>query len=122
MSFIPPQWKVAQIKMILKPNKSLDDPKSYRPISLLPVVAKVFEALLMTRLLPIIMDRKLIPDHQFGFRQKHSTIEQDTDLWKKSINLSNGNSIVWRSFWTSRRPLTVSGMKGYYVKSSRTFQ
>jgi len=37
----------------------------------------------MTRLLPIIMDRKFIPDIQFGFRQKHSTIEQVHRLVEK---------------------------------------
>ncbi|CAH2083987.1 unnamed protein product [Euphydryas editha] len=35
LKLIPPQWKVAQIIMLLKPNKQPEDPKSYRPISLL---------------------------------------------------------------------------------------
>lgn len=67
MSHIPLQWKAAPIKINLKLNKNPDDFKSYRPISLLPVFAKVFESLLMTRLLPIIIDRKLIHEHQFEF-------------------------------------------------------
>ena len=34
------------------------------------------EKLFLKRLKPIILSRRLIPDHQFGFREKHSTIEQ----------------------------------------------
>ena len=37
----PLQWKTAQIKLILKPGKQPDNPSSYRPISLLPVLSKV---------------------------------------------------------------------------------
>ncbi|CAH2106803.1 unnamed protein product [Euphydryas editha] len=41
----PPQWKVAEIKMILKPGKAPEETSSYRPISLLPVLSKVMEIL-----------------------------------------------------------------------------
>ena len=40
------------------------------------ILSKVLETLLLKRIQPIIDEQKLIPDHQFGFRQKHSTIEQ----------------------------------------------
>jgi hypothetical protein len=49
---------------------------SYRPISLLPIASKVFEKLLLKRLFPVVENTSLIPNHQFGFRQRHSTIEQ----------------------------------------------
>jgi hypothetical protein len=71
------QWKVAQIILILKPGKPPNDPRSYRPISLLPILSKVFEKLLLNRLIPFIVHRNLIPNHQFGFRQRHSTIHQE---------------------------------------------
>lgn len=75
-SAVPRQWKVAQIIMVPKPGKSPEDVKSYRPISLLPIPSKVMEILFLSRLSPIIKERSLIPDHQFGFRQQHGTIEQ----------------------------------------------
>jgi hypothetical protein len=37
---------------------------------------KLLENLLFERLQPIIESRQLIPDYQFGVRQKHATIEQ----------------------------------------------
>lgn len=76
LKYVPMQWKVAEVIMIPKPNKPPNEKTSYRPISLLPSMSKVFEKLLLKRLKPIIEERNLIPSHQFGFRERHSTIEQ----------------------------------------------
>ncbi|VVC42957.1 Reverse transcriptase domain, partial [Cinara cedri] len=76
MEYIPEQWKRAQVIMLLKPGKPPEDVTSYRPISLLPSLSKLLEKLLLKRLKPIIEEKHLIPDHQFGFRNKHSTIDQ----------------------------------------------
>jgi len=61
---------------ILKPGKPAGEVQSYRPISLLPVLSKLFEKLLITRIQPTLQDKQILPDHQFGFRQKHATTEQ----------------------------------------------
>lgn len=81
--YFPDQWKVAQVILIPKPGKPPEDPKSYRPISLLPVLSKVFEKLLLARLRSLLADNNLIPDHQFGFRQQHATIQQIHRVTKK---------------------------------------
>lgn len=75
-SFYPKIWKVSQLTMIPKPGKPPHIISSYRPISLLPILSKVFEKLLKTRLDKILSENNIFPDHQFGFRSKHSTIEQ----------------------------------------------
>lgn len=74
--YFPKLWKVSQICMIAKPGKPPTDPSSYRPISLLPILSKVFEKIFLVRLKPILEDNNVIPDHQFGFREKHATVEQ----------------------------------------------
>jgi hypothetical protein len=76
VKYFPAQWKVGKIILHLKPGKLPNEPMSYRPISLLPILSKVYEKLLLHRLLPITENRRLLPDHQFGFRQRHSTIHQ----------------------------------------------
>ena len=74
--FVPPQWQVAQITMILKPGKDAKDVRSYRAISMLPVLSKLLETLFLKRFMEIVESNKFLPKHQFGFRKKHSTIEQ----------------------------------------------
>jgi len=47
LSYYPLLWKFAQIVMVPKPGKPAHDVASYRPISLLPILSKVFEKLLL---------------------------------------------------------------------------
>jgi hypothetical protein len=69
--YFPAQWKVAQIILIPKHGKPPHQLSSYRIIAY-----KVFEKLLLQRLLPLVEHANLIPNHQFGFRPRHSTIVQ----------------------------------------------
>jgi hypothetical protein len=58
---------------------------SYLPTSLLPTVSKGFE-----KLLPMVENNRLIPNHLFSFRQKHSTIEQTHRIvWLNEEALEN---------------------------------
>jgi hypothetical protein len=59
---------------------------SYIPISLLPILSKVLEKILLKRLLLIIDDHQLIPKHQFGFRKGHGMTEQIHRLVNKIHN------------------------------------
>lgn len=74
--YFPSSWKQSEIVMIPKSGKDVTQASSYRPISLLPVLSKIFERLLLKSLAPHVDSNSLIPNHQFGFRKKHSTIEQ----------------------------------------------
>jgi hypothetical protein len=60
----------------LKPRKPPNELTSYQP--LLPTVSKVFE-----KPLPITENNGLIRDRQFGFRQRHSTIEQTHQIMQR---------------------------------------
>jgi hypothetical protein len=71
-SYWPKQFKISQIITIVKPGKDPTEISSYRPISLLSVLSKVFEKLIIRDLRP----DEWIPLHQFGFRQGHCTIQQ----------------------------------------------
>ena len=42
----------------------------------MPILYKICEKLIIKRLNEILQDKKIIPEHQFGFRNQHSTIEQ----------------------------------------------
>jgi len=76
IGYFPKKWKKSVIIMIPKPGKDHTIPSSYRPISLLPCLSKLFEKCLLTRIIPHLRRHNTIPTHQFGFREKHGTIEQ----------------------------------------------
>ena len=74
----PKIWRNATVIAIPKLNKPTDDPKNYRPISLLCVPFKPLERLLLSRLEPIIDPH--LPDEQAGFRRGRSTVHQIVNL------------------------------------------
>jgi hypothetical protein len=76
LSYFPILWKYSTIILILKPNKAPNCPSSYRPISLFPILSKIFEKLLLKRILPIVTDANILPNSQFGFRNSNSTVHQ----------------------------------------------
>lgn len=72
----PDQWKEAIVIGIHKPKKPRTSPSSYRPISLLSSMGKIYERILLTRLQAAVVANDIIPPEQFGFRAKHSSIHQ----------------------------------------------
>jgi len=72
----PLTWVSAIVIPILKPSKPPDKVDSYRPVSLLPVLGKILERILLKRLFKISNEQNALPDFQFGFRQKHATFHQ----------------------------------------------
>jgi hypothetical protein len=76
MGYFPVQWRVAQIIMIPRPDKPLEEASSQRPLSVLPIMRKIFEKAMLKRLRPILEGNRILLDHQYGFRQKRLTIEQ----------------------------------------------
>ena len=72
----PPAWKWAKIEPVYKKKGDRSDPKSYRPIALLPCISKVLESLVREQLLVHCLSVNAIPDEQFGFLPKRSTTWQ----------------------------------------------
>jgi hypothetical protein len=71
LGYYPIQWKLAQVIMVAKTRKQPTETKIYRPISLLPIMSKIFERLLLKRIEEAVSLNKLIPNLQFEFRTKH---------------------------------------------------
>lgn len=72
----PDEWKLAEVIFLLKaPEKDPKEPKSYRPISLLSVLGKVFERMLGDKLTPVFEHEELAAERQYGFREHRSTTD-----------------------------------------------
>ena len=75
-SYFPVLWKQANIIVILKKGKTNDgNPGSYRPISLLSNIGKIFERIIMNRLDKLSLDNCWVSKRQFGFCKGKSTID-----------------------------------------------
>lgn len=68
----PEIWKVA----IVKPLPKTPNPSSFsalRPVSILSVLSKILERLVFNMLLEYVMENRLLPSSQSGFRRHFST-------------------------------------------------
>ena len=76
LSKFPKECKIAKLKPLFKKGSKLEA-KNYRPISLLPLVSKVFEKIIHTQTQSFLDENKILYKLQSGFRKNHST---DTSL------------------------------------------
>ena len=76
LSHFPKDCKVAKLKPLYKKGTKTD-PKNFRPISLLPIVSKIFEKVIHEQTMEYLTDNNILYKYQSGFRKNHST---DTSL------------------------------------------
>ena len=75
----PDNMKVAIIKPIYK-GKSKTEIVNYRPVSLLPVISKVLEKVIQTRIMNFFLRNKVLSEGQYGFRKGRSTSDAILDF------------------------------------------
>lgn len=81
----PEVWKDGEVKIFLKgPEKPSDEVKSYRPITLLPVLGKVYERLIVGRIWRAKNDRELMQPFQLASEREEVRLQL----------LNN-----WQEFW-----------------------
>lgn len=91
--YFPKQFKKAKVIPILKPGKDKKLPNSYRPISMLNVLDKIFEKIILGRLKDFTDRHCILNKEQFGFRKEHSTVHQ----LKRVVNIITNNKINRKS-------------------------
>ena len=90
----PSELKIAKVIPLFKGNEK-NLLKNYRPISLLPVLSKIFEKIMYKRLSSFIDINQLLYKLQFGFRKKHSTNTALIILMDKiTSELEKGNFVL----------------------------
>ena len=93
--YIPTAWKIATLHMLLKPDKLPSLTTSYRPISLISSIMKLFERVIEQRLPSHLEQIGFINRHQSGFRTAEST---DDHLFRLSQSImesfSRGEHVV----------------------------
>lgn len=90
-------WKRARVIPIFK-SEDRRKCENYRPISILPIVSKVFEREVFRQLYGYLSNNSLLSKFQSGFRPKHSTISALIQLCDNLLkNMDDGklNCVVF---------------------------
>ena len=72
----PSIWKTSSIISIHKMGKPLDSPASFRPISLTSCVSKLFERIILSRLLFFLESNFILSPRHAGFHPGRPTLDQ----------------------------------------------
>ena len=111
----PDDWKFARVTQLFKQVEA-SDLNNYRPISVISVIANVFERIVYDQLYNFLSDEDIISTHQSGFRSLHSTVAallEATDNWTFNIDRGNVNAVVFLDY---KRHLTLLIMISFYLK------
>ena len=95
LGYIPTTWKIATLRMLLKPDKLPSLTTSYRPISLISSIMKLFERVIEQRLRSHLEHIGFINKHQSGFRRAKSTYDHLFRLSQSIMeNFNRGEHVV----------------------------
>ena len=90
----PRCFKIARVIPLHKGDRK-DDVNNYRPISILPILGKIFERIVYNQLYYFLEKYNLLHCNQFGFRKNRSTIDAVMDqLDFVYNNLDQGNAVI----------------------------
>ena len=85
-STLPKSWKKARVTPIFKGGDRTDK-SNYRPISVLPVIARLFEKLVANQLYQHVVDNRPLSLAESAYRRLHSTV---THLLKNTNDCYSG--------------------------------
>ena len=114
--------KIASVCPIYKGEGHGSNPNNYRPISILPTIARVFQKLIHNQLFRCL--ESTIFKYQSGFRPTHSTessILNPTNGWLLTIDQGNYNIAVFvdliKAFDTVNHEILLNKLKYYAINN-----
>ena len=118
----PSHWKMARVTPIFKGDKS--SKVTYRPISVLPVVSRLFEKLVFNQLYEYFNTNSLLSSSQSGFRATHSTttaLLKCTDDWYSGLDFGKYIGVVYvdlkKAFDTVDHEILLHELARYGIQS-----
>lgn len=95
----PEEWRCSKVIPLFKQGER-SDLNNYRPISIILIVAKVFERIIYDQLYDYLAKNDLISGHQSAFRSLHSTVTallKTTNNWAYNIDQGSVNAVVFNT-------------------------
>ena len=93
----PKDWKIAKVAPIFKSGYK-SEMGDYRPVSVLPTLARIFERLVYDQLANYLEWNKYLTKYQSGFRKFHSTVTaemRNSDDWLMNIDKGWLNGVIF---------------------------
>jgi hypothetical protein len=98
---------------------------NYRPISVLPVVSKIFEKLIFSQVYGYFMKENMFSDHQSGFCSNHSTesaLHKSVMYWYKHMDKGDIDIAVFidlkKAFDTMDHNIQLNNLMRYGIKDN----
>lgn len=113
----PDSLKVAKVTPIFKSGDKAD-PCNYRPISILPVISKIFEKVIYTRIAKHIQINNFLYKKQYGFRPRSNTLSATVDLVTKIRNRIDEKQLVLGIFIDLKKAFDTISHKILLMKLS----
>ena len=83
---IPNEMKLSIVSPVLKHNKKKNSFSSYRCISVQPNIYRIFETILLNKMIPFIEINQIIPQCQYGYKKSVSISDIHIDIQKLIFN------------------------------------
>ena len=118
---IPKEWKIAEVRPIFKKGDK-NTPGNYRPVSLTPIICKLFEGFIRDKLSDHLLSNDLLYKDQYGFTKGRSTVTQlltTVHDWMGEIDQGNPVDAVYldlrKAFDTVPHLRLINKLKGYGI-------
>ena len=123
LGIFPDKLKVAKVFPIFKGNNlNINQMNNYRPISVLPIISKIFEKIVYNQIYNYLTENELLFISQYGFRENHSTelaVTEFVDTVYKHLDNSNNPLAVFmdlsKAFDTIDHDILTTKLRHYGI-------